>query len=77
MTYQYYFIFLGNGENDHVLCFYCSQGVKDWEENDIPWIEHAKWSRTCSYVLLNRGKEFVFRVALVRNNFPELNPTVI
>jgi hypothetical protein len=42
-----------------MLCFCCSQGLKDWEDNDEPWTEHARWSPTCSYVLLCKGKTFV------------------
>ncbi|XP_050058346.1 baculoviral IAP repeat-containing protein 7-B-like isoform X2 [Aphis gossypii] len=53
------FFYIGNGQNDQMLCFYCSQGLKDWEDDDDPWTEHAKWSCTCSYVLLSKGLKFV------------------
>uniref|UniRef100_A0A2S2NSC9 Apoptosis 1 inhibitor n=1 Tax=Schizaphis graminum TaxID=13262 RepID=A0A2S2NSC9_SCHGA len=53
------FFYIGNGSNDQMLCYYCSQGLKDWEDNDDPWTEHARWSSSCSYVLLNKGKNFV------------------
>lgn len=52
-------IILGNGQNDHMSCFCCSQIIKDWEDDDEPWTTHAKWSPTCSYLLLSKGKLFI------------------
>ncbi|XP_060859652.1 death-associated inhibitor of apoptosis 1-like [Metopolophium dirhodum] len=49
----------GTGTNDYMSCYYCGQGLIDWKDNDEPWTEHAKWSKTCNYVLLNKGKNFV------------------
>ena len=37
-----YFVFLV-GERDRVKCWYCNGGLQNWERNDIPWEEHAKW----------------------------------
>ena len=31
------------GERDRVKCWYCNGGMQNWERNDIPWEEHAKW----------------------------------
>lgn len=31
----------------------------DWEKDDDPWVEHARWSPDCSFVILNKGKQFV------------------
>jgi len=58
-----------------MLCYYCSQGLKDWEDNDEPWTEHARWSKSCSYVLLNKGKNFVDEACGVDST--KFNPTVI
>ncbi|GLH01933.1 Apoptosis 1 inhibitor [Gryllus bimaculatus] len=52
-----------NGKSDKTVCFHCGGGLKDWEETDDPWVEHAKWFPKCSYVVLNKGKEFVASVA--------------
>lgn len=35
------FFFLG--ERDRVKCWYCNGGIQNWEYDDDPWIEHAKW----------------------------------
>ncbi|XP_022179047.1 death-associated inhibitor of apoptosis 2-like [Myzus persicae] len=66
------------GENDRMLCFCCNQGLMDWEVDDDPWVEHARWSPLCSYVLLSKGKRFVEEVGgevnySLRINLEELN----
>ncbi|KAK7792000.1 hypothetical protein R5R35_004203 [Gryllus longicercus] len=55
--------FFYTGKSDKTVCFHCGGGLKDWEETDDPWVEHAKWFPKCSYVVLNKGKEFVASVA--------------
>lgn len=44
---------------DKTVCFYCGVGCKDWEENDVPWEEHAKWSPSCEYLRLHKGEQFI------------------
>lgn len=51
-----------------MLCFCCNQGLKDWEKEDNPWMEHARWSPTCSFVLLMMGKQYVDEVSSQANN---------
>lgn len=31
------------GEGDKVLCFCCHGGMKDWQSEEDPWVEHAKY----------------------------------
>lgn len=59
-----------------MLCFYCGQGLKDWEDNDEPWTEHAKWSPNCSYLLLSKGKNFVHEACGLKNDIPKLSKEV-
>ena len=47
---------------DRVICYSCGMGLKDWEEDDIPWVEHAKASRDCAYMRSVKGQEFVDNV---------------
>ncbi|XP_060525419.1 death-associated inhibitor of apoptosis 1 isoform X2 [Cylas formicarius] len=54
------FFYLGVG--DQTLCFHCGGGLKDWEENDDPWEEHALWFPKCNYLLLKKGAEYVEQV---------------
>lgn len=42
--------FFYTGIEDRVLCFNCGGGLKDWEINDDPWLEHKKWYGYCNFV---------------------------
>ncbi|XP_077965706.1 uncharacterized protein LOC120334396 [Styela clava] len=53
------FFFLG--ERDRVKCWYCNGGLQNWEYDDMPWIEHAKWFPTCQFLLQVKGQHFVYR----------------
>lgn len=70
-------MFLGDGETDFVTCFFCNVRLSMWEDGDEPWIEHAKWSKTCAFVKLNKGKNFVSQVLGVDNDVIEYNQLVI
>ncbi|XP_075226324.1 death-associated inhibitor of apoptosis 1-like isoform X2 [Lycorma delicatula] len=66
--------FFYTGKGDQTICYHCGGGLKDWEESDEPWEEHARWFNKCNFVLLVKGKEFVDRVA---NKKPEDSKSVI
>ncbi|XP_026475559.1 death-associated inhibitor of apoptosis 1-like [Ctenocephalides felis] len=55
--------FFYTGHEDRTLCFHCGGGLKDWEPEDAPWEQHARWFPTCVYVQLIKGKEFISKVA--------------
>ncbi|XP_039274671.2 baculoviral IAP repeat-containing protein 7-B-like [Styela clava] len=66
------FFFLG--DKDRTKCFYCNGGLQNWEENDEPFTEHARWFPGCEFVLKKKGHEFVRRIA---EQDPNLNrPTI-
>ncbi|XP_071135428.1 uncharacterized protein [Mytilus edulis] len=44
---------------DCVRCFQCGIGLRNWEEDDNPWVEHARWSRKCQYLIRRKGQEFI------------------
>lgn len=54
------FFYTGNG--DKTLCFYCDGGLRDWENDDVPWEQHARWFDRCAYVQLVKGREYVQKV---------------
>ncbi|EFN76761.1 death-associated inhibitor of apoptosis 1 [Harpegnathos saltator] len=54
------FYYTGNG--DQTLCYYCGGGLKDWEPEDDPWEQHAKWFSKCCYLLMVQGQEYVNKV---------------
>lgn len=51
------FFFLGM--HDYTKCFHCDGGLCNWEENDDPWVEHARWFPNCQFVQLNKGDAFI------------------
>ncbi|XP_059152420.1 baculoviral IAP repeat-containing protein 7-like [Physella acuta] len=54
------FFYVGHG--DSVKCFYCDGGLRNWEPNDDPWREHARWFPRCSYVKQSKGQAFIENV---------------
>ena len=57
-------------DSDLVICFYCGGGLKNWEPNDNPWYEHAKWFPLCEYELKKQGMDYVKDVIL---KYPKVN----
>lgn len=61
------------GKGDQTICYFCGQGLKDWEEDDDPWIQHALWFPNCKFILLSKGNDFVQEVQSLRTG--KLKPT--
>lgn len=59
--------FFYTGKGDRVLCFSCGGGLKDWEINDDPWEEHAKWYGKCEYLKLMKSPDFISRMIELGN----------
>lgn len=51
--------FYYTGKGDQTVCFYCGGGLRDWEETDDPWVEHAAWFPKCMHVVLIKGQAFI------------------
>jgi baculoviral IAP repeat-containing protein 7/8 len=51
--------FFHTGKDDETICYYCGGGLKDWDDADDPWEEHARWFGRCLYLLLFKGQQFV------------------
>ena len=60
--------FYAVGVADYVKCFSCGGGLFNWEQNDVPWIEHAKWFPECPFVLETKGSQFVNDCSLLLKN---------
>ncbi|KAK7107060.1 death-associated inhibitor of apoptosis 1-like [Littorina saxatilis] len=57
------------GYADCCRCFYCGGGLKSWESDDEPWIEHARWFTKCPYVRMSKGGDFIDAVlSLAKTN---------
>ncbi len=61
------------GLSDQVKCFSCDGGLRNWQSEDEPWTEHARWFSRCNFVRLVKGDEFVAKSLSERppeNNLP-------
>ncbi|XP_029177517.1 putative inhibitor of apoptosis isoform X2 [Nylanderia fulva] len=54
--------FFYNGNGDQTLCYHCGGGLRDWEPEDDPWEQHAKWFDYCSYLLMIKGRDYVNKI---------------
>lgn len=61
------------GERDRVKCWYCNGGLQNWEKNDLPWEEHAKWFPLCEFVLQQKGLKFVETIVMRNLNLRRPN----
>lgn len=52
-------VYIGDGKNDQMACFCCGNGLKNWEDDDDPWIEHSRFFPDCAYIRLYKGNDFV------------------
>ncbi|XP_066156172.1 death-associated inhibitor of apoptosis 1-like [Euwallacea fornicatus] len=59
------FFYVGVG--DQTICFHCGGGLKDWEQDDNPWEEHALWFPKCSYLFLKKGQDYINTVKQKRD----------
>lgn len=55
--------FYYTGRGDETLCFHCGGGLRDWEPEDIPWEQHARYFPKCVYLANVMGSEFIHRNA--------------
>ncbi|XP_061171128.1 inhibitor of apoptosis protein-like [Saccostrea echinata] len=47
------------GDGDSTRCFDCGVGLRNWDAEDDPWVEHARWSPNCRFVNDHRGSQFL------------------
>ncbi|CAK8686351.1 unnamed protein product [Clavelina lepadiformis] len=62
------------GVRDRVKCWYCNGGLQNWERDDDPWEEHAKWFPMCEFVLQRKGPDYVHGLV---SRFPNLRRPII
>ncbi|KAK3099619.1 hypothetical protein FSP39_007096 [Pinctada imbricata] len=51
--------FVYEGTEDFTRCFFCGGGLREWEDEDDPWVEHARWYPKCVYIRQCKGDKFV------------------
>jgi len=47
------------GPHDNVKCFCCDGGLKNWQADDNPWVEHARWFPRCSFLVAQRDANYI------------------
>lgn len=51
--------FYYEGTGDRTICYHCGGGLNDWQPEDDPWHQHAKWFKNCRFVLMVKGQDFI------------------
>lgn len=54
--------FFYTGHGDNVKCFFCDGGLRNWEPEDDPWQEHAKWFPRCEFLIQTRGQDYISNI---------------
>uniref|UniRef100_A0A3P8SR03 E3 ubiquitin-protein ligase XIAP n=1 Tax=Amphiprion percula TaxID=161767 RepID=A0A3P8SR03_AMPPE len=67
--------FYSTGAGDKVLCFDCGGGLKGWQPEEDPWEEHAKHYPGCSFLLAEKGQDFVNSIQLQRPRHNRATPS--
>lgn len=57
--------FFYTGVGDRVQCFSCGGGLKNWENDDVAWEQHAVWYPTCEYMKLIKGQKYIDAMQLL------------
>ncbi|KAK3576270.1 hypothetical protein CHS0354_027716 [Potamilus streckersoni] len=69
--------FYFTGLQDVVRCFACDGGLKNWDPDDEPWVEHARWFSQCPFVKRVKGQEFVDLVRRMTEESDEEEDAVV
>ncbi|XP_014774540.1 putative inhibitor of apoptosis isoform X1 [Octopus bimaculoides] len=51
--------FFHNGKSDTVICFSCDGGLCNWDDDDQPWHEHARWFPRCTFVQQMKDSKYI------------------
>ncbi|XP_039267140.1 baculoviral IAP repeat-containing protein 8-like [Styela clava] len=55
-------------DRDRCKCYYCNGGLQNWDFEDDPWTEHAKYFPRCEFLLQRKGPEYVSNVNAIYPN---------
>lgn len=57
--------FFYTGMGDRVQCHSCGGGLKNWEDDDVAWEQHALWYPNCDYMKLIKGQKYIEEVQAI------------
>ncbi|XP_052809254.1 uncharacterized protein LOC128237713 [Mya arenaria] len=47
---------------DHVRCFACDGGLRQWDAGDNPWVEHCRWFPAYHFARTSKGDQYIERI---------------
>ncbi|BFZ10832.1 hypothetical protein BsWGS_13870 [Bradybaena similaris] len=65
------------GYGDCARCFYCGGGLRNWEDDDNVWVEHARWFPKCAYIRQTIGQQFVDTVQDLNKSYDKITYTMV
>ncbi|KAI8745479.1 baculoviral IAP repeat-containing protein 2 isoform X1 [Biomphalaria glabrata] len=65
------------GYGDCARCFYCGGGLRNWEDEDDVWVEHARWFPKCAYIRQQMGQVFVDIVQELNKTYDHILFTMV
>ncbi|XP_059147849.1 uncharacterized protein LOC131935471 [Physella acuta] len=60
------------GYGDCARCFYCGGGLRNWEDEDDVFVEHARWFPKCAYIRQLMGHAFVHTVQDLNKSYDKI-----
>ncbi|KAI8742853.1 baculoviral IAP repeat-containing protein 3 [Biomphalaria glabrata] len=65
------------GYGDCSRCFHCGGGLRNWEDEDDIWVEHARWFPKCAFLKQKMGHSFVDLVQDLNKEFEKITMKMI
>ncbi|XP_059160168.1 uncharacterized protein LOC131943882 isoform X2 [Physella acuta] len=69
------FYFAGYG--DCARCFYCGGGLRNWEDEDDVYVEHARWFPKCAFIRQRMGQVFVDQVQKLNKDRDQISFSLV
>uniref|UniRef100_A0A2C9M3H7 Uncharacterized protein n=1 Tax=Biomphalaria glabrata TaxID=6526 RepID=A0A2C9M3H7_BIOGL len=60
------------GYGDCSRCFFCGGGLRNWDDQDDVWVEHARWFPKCAYIREKLGSNFIDVVQELTKQFDQI-----
>ncbi|KAI4535713.1 hypothetical protein MG293_014040 [Ovis ammon polii] len=67
--------FVFTGKRDTVQCFSCGGCLGNWEDDDDPWKEHAKWFPKCEFLQSKKSLEEITQYIQSYKGFVDVTET--
>ncbi|GFO17516.1 baculoviral iap repeat-containing protein 7 [Plakobranchus ocellatus] len=61
------------GYGDCARCFFCGGGLRNWDDDDDVWVEHARWFAKCAFIRQKLGQGFVETVGILGREYEKIS----